>query len=139
MLVAGDAWQEYPDRVATNWYVDPANRAVVHSPAGAFPASCPTVIALAPRSDTVGAALCSNGALLRTGDGGATWGPGSALPGAANINVSADGYIVVAANQPGCAGAQVFSTPEALDGALTPGGCREGGSRTHSQGRCQHS
>ncbi|TFD80575.1 hypothetical protein [Cryobacterium fucosi] len=124
-FVAGDQWQEYPDRVGANWFIDPADRARVHSPAGAFAAPCPTVIALANRTDSTAAALCSDGRLFRTGDGAATWGPGVSLPGAANLAGSDDGYILAATNQAGCAGVQVFSTPEAPDAALSPNGCRE--------------
>ncbi|TFC47460.1 hypothetical protein E3O47_15195 [Cryobacterium sp. TMT2-17-1] len=124
-FVAGDQWQEYPDRVGTNWYVDPADRATVHGPTGTFPAPCTSVVALAPRTDTTAAVLCSDGTLFRTDDGAATFGSGVALPGAANLTVSDDGYIIVATDQAGCAGAQLLATPEELDGVLTPSGCRE--------------
>lgn len=124
-FVAGDQWQEYPDRVSANWFVNPANRATVHSPAGDFPAPCPSVIALADRNDSTAAVLCADGTLFRTGDGAATWGPGVSLPGAANLTVSDDGYILAATNQAGCAGVQVFSTPEAPDATFSPNGCRE--------------
>jgi hypothetical protein len=123
-FVAGEQWKDYPDRVGANWFVDPANRAVVHSPVGAFPAPCPAVIALANRTDSTAAVLCSDGRLFRTGDGAATWGPGVPLPGAANLTSGDNGYLIVAANQAGCAGAQVLSTPEAPDGALSVKGCR---------------
>ncbi|TFC89943.1 hypothetical protein [Cryobacterium sp. TMT3-29-2] len=124
-FVAGAQWQEYPDRVGTNWYVDPADRATVHGPTGTFPAPCTSVIALAPRTDSTAALLCSDGSLFRTDDGAATFGSGIALPGAANLTVSDDGYIIVATDQAGCAGAQLLATPQELDGVLTPGGCRE--------------
>ncbi len=126
-FVAGDQWQEYPDRVGADWYVDPADRASVHSPAGLFAAPCSAVIALAPRTNSTAALLCSDGSLFRTGDGAATYGPGVALPGAANLTVSDDGYIIVATEQAGCAGAQLLVTSDELEGALTPSGCREAG------------
>ncbi|WP_134432649.1 hypothetical protein [Cryobacterium sinapicolor] len=124
-FVAGDQWQEYPDRVGANWYVDPADRATVHSPAGSFPAPCSVVVALAPRTDSTAALLCSDGKLFRTGDGAATYGPEIALPGAANLNVSDDGYVIVAFDQSACAGVQVLATSDEPDGALTLTGCRE--------------
>ncbi|TFD28010.1 hypothetical protein [Cryobacterium cryoconiti] len=124
-FVAGDQWQEYPDRVAADWYVDPADRATVNSPAGSFAAPCSSVIALAPRTDSTAAVLCSDGTLFRTSEGAATFGPGVALPGAANLTVSDDGYIIVATDQADCAGAQLLATSEEPDGALTPTGCRE--------------
>ncbi|TFD40329.1 hypothetical protein E3T37_06135 [Cryobacterium sp. TMT2-10] len=124
-FVAGAQWQEYPDRVGSNWYVDPTDRATVHSPAGSFTAPCSAVIALAPRTDSTAALLCSDGTLFRTGDGAATYGPGVALSGAANLTVSDDGYIIVATDQAGCAGAQLLATSEEPDGELSPTGCRE--------------
>ena len=124
-FVAGAQWQEYPDRVGANWYVDPTDRAAVHGPTGTFPAPCTSVVALAPRTDTTAAVLCSDGTLFRTDDGAATFGPGIALPGAANLTVSDDGYVIVATDQAGCAGVQLLATPEELDGVLTPSGCRE--------------
>ncbi len=124
-FVAGAQWAAYPDRLGANWYVNPADRATVNSPAGSFPAPCASVIAVAPRSDTVAGVLCAEGAVVRTGDGGATWGPPIAAPGAVHLSVTGEGYILLAANQPNCAGAQVSSTTEAPDGAITPVGCRE--------------
>ncbi|TFC89812.1 hypothetical protein E3T24_00415 [Cryobacterium sp. TmT2-59] len=124
-FVAGAQWQEYPDRVGSNWYVDPTDRARVHSPSGSFSAPCSAVIALAPRTDSTAALLCSDGTLFRTGDGAATYGPAVALPGAANLTVSDNGYIIVATDQADCAGAQLLATSEEPDGALTPTGCRE--------------
>ncbi|TFC47186.1 hypothetical protein [Cryobacterium shii] len=124
-FVAGDQWQEYPDRVGADWFVDPADRATVNSPAGSFAAPCSSVIALAPRTESIAAVLCSDGTLFRTSDGAATFGPGVALPGAANLTVSDDGYIIVATDQVDCAGAQLLATSEEPGGALTPTGCRE--------------
>ncbi|TFC58353.1 hypothetical protein E3O62_10905 [Cryobacterium sp. TMT2-15-1] len=124
-FVAGAQWQEYPDRVGANWYVDPTDRAAVHSPTGTFPAPCTAVIALAPRTDSTAAVLCSDGTLFRTDDGAATFGPGIALPGSANLTISDDGYVILATNQAGCAGTQLLATSEELDGMLTPSGCRE--------------
>ena len=124
-FVAGAQWQEYPDRVGANWYVDPKDRAAVHSPTGTFPAPCTAVIALAPGTDTTAALLCSDGTLFRTDDGAATFGPGIALPGAANLAFSGDGYVIVATDQAGCAGAQLLATSEETDGVLTPRGCHE--------------
>ena len=124
-FVAGDQWQEYPDRVGADWFVDPTDRATVHSPTGAFPAPCTSVIALAPRTDSAAAVLCSDGTMYRTDDAAETFGPGIALPGAANLTVSDDGYIIVATDQAGCAGAQLLTMSNELDGALSPNGCRE--------------
>lgn len=124
-FVAGAQWAVYPDRLAAQWYVNSADRATVHSPAGVFPAPCAIVIAVASRSDTVAGVLCAEGTLVRTIDGGASWGVATPLSGGVSLSASADGYILLAAGQPNCAGAQVSSTPEAPDGAITPVGCGE--------------
>lgn len=124
-FVAGNEWADFPDRLSGNWYVDPADRATVHSPAGSFKAPCASVIALAPRSDADAAVLCADGTLARTSDGAAGWGKSISLPGAVNLAVSDDGYLVAAAGQRGCAGVQVLSTPDTLDGTPTVAGCRE--------------
>ncbi|TFB47782.1 hypothetical protein [Cryobacterium tagatosivorans] len=124
-FVAGAEWADFPDRLSGNWYVDPSDRATVHSPAGSFKAPCASVIALAPRTDADAGVLCADGTIARTSDGAAGWGKSISLPGAVNLAVSGDGYIVAAAGQKGCAGVQVLSTSEALDGSLTADGCRE--------------
>ena len=126
-FVAGDDWKSYPDRLAANWYVDPVDRSEVHSPAGALTAPCEDVVGLAVKDDTAAAALCSDGSFVRTTDGGTRWGAPVVIPGGVNLNVSDDGYILAALDQPECAGVQVLSTSEALDGAVSEVGCREGG------------
>ncbi|MEB0307655.1 hypothetical protein QN345_20395, partial [Cryobacterium sp. 10I1] len=63
-FVSGDNYKAYPEQVGTSWYVNPANRAVVHAPAGQHPAPCDAVVSLAPRSDTAAAALCGDGRLF---------------------------------------------------------------------------
>ncbi|SDK42873.1 hypothetical protein SAMN05216282_10626 [Cryobacterium psychrotolerans] len=124
-FVAGAEWADFPDRLSGNWYVDPADRATVHSPVGTFAAPCSLVIALAPRGDADGGVLCADGAFARTSNGGEAWGKVASLPGAVNLSATSDGYILAAADQKDCAGVQVLSTPEALDGAITPTGCRD--------------
>ena len=124
-FVAGAEWADFPDRLSGNWYVDPADRATVHSPAGPFKAPRSPVIALASRGDDDAGILCADGSFARTSNGGERWGKVVSLPGAVNLSATSDGYILAAAGQKGCAGVQVLSTPEALDGAITPTGCRD--------------
>lgn len=123
--VAGDQWRSYPDRLVSNWYVDPANRAIVHSPVGEFAAPCMNVIAIAARDDSGAGVLCDSGMFLRTVDAGASWGNAVETPGALNLNVSSDGYIIALADQPGCIGVQVSSATEAIDGSVTAMGCND--------------
>jgi hypothetical protein len=123
--VAGAQWAEQPHRLAKNWYLNPSNRAVLTSPSGQHVAPCSAVIGLVSRSDTIAGALCSDGTFARTGDGGASWGPATLVPGAVNLAVNDDGYLLAAAGQPGCSGVKVLSTLEAFDGVITSAGCRE--------------
>lgn len=123
-FVSGTAWKEYPERLEANWFVNPMNRAQITAPAGVFDAPCPTVIALAARSDAEAATLCSDGKLYRTQDSGATWSPGVATAGGANVAVTTDGYVVGAVND-GCAGVELHATSAEADGALAAVACFE--------------
>jgi len=141
--VAGIDWADYPLRLTGNWYVNPAEPAIVHSPRGAFAAPCPEVIAVAAQSESVGAVLCPGGrttttatavtsttptgpAIIRTLDGGASWKPAVAVPGAVNLaGLSGGGYVIAAAGQAGCAGVQVLTLAEPAAVAATAVGCRE--------------
>jgi hypothetical protein len=124
-FVSGTAWKEYPERLSANWFIDPANRAQVQTPSGAVAAPCPSVISIAPRSDTAAAVLCATGSLFRTSEAGTSWGLGIELPGAMALGVAGKGYLVAAGGQAGCAGVQLLSTSEALDGLLTGVSCRD--------------
>ncbi|MBB5642372.1 hypothetical protein [Cryobacterium roopkundense] len=134
--VAGADWDDFPLRLTGNWYVNPAEPATVHSPLGAFAAPCPAPITLAAQSDASGAVLCppvqpadaaaSAPMLVRTTDGGSSWTPGVAVPGAVNLaGLAGGGYVIAAAGQAGCAGVQVLTLADAADAAPTVAGCRE--------------
>jgi hypothetical protein len=123
--VAGEEWANYPERANGRWFVNPANRAVVHTPNGDVAAPCASVAALAARSDTAAAVLCADGTFLRTTDAGASWGAGIALNGAVNLTTTADGYLLVAQGQASCNGLQVLATGELTEAPLSIAGCRE--------------
>ncbi|MDY7526486.1 MULTISPECIES: hypothetical protein [unclassified Cryobacterium] len=120
-FVSGDNYKAYPEQVGTSWYVNPANRAVVHAPAGQHPAPCDAVVSLAPRSDTAAAALCGDGRLFTTTDAAVTWSTPATLPGAIALAPATSGYLVVSAGRPECAGAQLLTVTDAL--VPTVAGC----------------
>ncbi|MEA9999649.1 hypothetical protein QN367_11105 [Cryobacterium sp. RTS3] len=113
-FVSGDNYKAYPEKVATSWYVDPANRARVHAPGAEHAAPCDAVVALAPKSDKAAAALCADGRLFTTTDAAATWSAPAALPGAIAVAPASAGYLVVSAGRPECAGAQLLTVTDAL-------------------------
>jgi hypothetical protein len=123
--VAGEEWANYPERANARWFMNPANRAVVHTPNGVVAAPCASVSAFAARSTTVAALLCADGTFLRTTDSGSTWGAALALPGAVNLAAAGEGYVVVVQGQAECAGLQVLTGGEAADTPLSITGCRE--------------
>jgi hypothetical protein len=120
-FVSGDNYKSYPEKVATSWYVDPANRARVHAPGADHAAPCTAVVSLAPQSDTAAAALCADGRLFSTTDAAATWSAPATLPGAIALAPASTGYLVVSAGRPECAGAQLLTVTDAL--VATVAGC----------------
>jgi hypothetical protein len=123
--VAGEEWANYPERASGRWFINPTNRAVVHTPNGDVAAPCASVAAFAARSSTAAGLLCSDGTFLRTTDAGATWGAAIALPGAVNLTSAGDGYLMVAQSQANCAGLQMLATDETTDAPLSIVGCHE--------------
>ncbi|MFC9558816.1 hypothetical protein [Agromyces sp. NPDC056965] len=124
-FVGGAAWETAAEEVGSAWYVDPADRAVVHSPSGAHPAPCATVVQLAVGGDTLAAVLCDDGSVHATVDGAGSWLPPVAVPGAAAIAAGGAGYRVAVLNEGDCAGAQLVEialTDAGLD-AGAPGAC----------------
>ena len=116
----GEAWEPAPDELAASWFVDPANRAGLHAPAGDRPAPCGAVVQVAVFDENSAALLCEDGSVHATVDAGASWLPPASVAGAAAIGVGADGYRVAVINQNGCVGAQLVSLPVTADG-LAPG------------------
>jgi hypothetical protein len=121
-FVGGDNFKSYPDKLDGSWYVNPADRATVHSPAGDAPAPCPSVIALAPRNENSAAVLCANQTVFTTTDGAQTWSPAKAIPGAVNLNATQMGYVIAAVGLPECAGVQLISLSNEAS-TVTPTGC----------------
>jgi hypothetical protein len=120
-FVGGDAYKSYPDDLVKAWYVNPANRAAVHSPTGETTAPCDAVIVLAPRDAKNAAVLCATGRLYATTDAAVTWSAPVDAPGVLNITATGAGYLAVAAGRPDCAGIQLLTLSAKL--APTPTGC----------------
>jgi len=113
-FVAGDDYADYPALLAGEWYVDPADRSVVHTPAGDETAPCASVVALSARTDEDGAAavLCSDTNVYTTRDVAETWGSPVQIPGAVNLAVTTMGYVVATIGLPECAGVQLVALSE---------------------------
>lgn len=103
---AGAAFEAYPARTATTWFLLPSDRATVQTPKGPAPSPC-RAVAIATRSETEAALLCADATVRRTKDAGATWDAGLSVPGAAALDDTPGGYVIGVAGQPGCAGVQL--------------------------------
>ncbi|MFB9957705.1 hypothetical protein [Agromyces bracchium] len=106
---AGDDWDSAPDELTAEWFVDPGDRATVHSPTGAQPAPCRAVLQLAASDDDASAAaLCDDATVHATVDGGQTWLAAGPIAGAGAIGAGDAGVFRVAViDQTGCTGAQL--------------------------------
>jgi hypothetical protein len=122
-FVAGTNYEKYPAALAGSWYVNPLNRASLHSPAGDFAAPCKTVLALAHRDATSAAVLCDDQTIHTTTDAAATWSTPASILGALNLAPSAAGYVVAAVGAEKCAGVEVLSIPEPAAASATATGC----------------
>ncbi|TFD83908.1 hypothetical protein E3T61_20375 [Cryobacterium lactosi] len=123
-FVAGSDFSDYPDQLIGEWYVDPADRSVIHTPGNAVVAPCTSVVALAPRSDVEdgAAVLCSDAQIFTTEDAAATWSSPVQVPGAVNLAVTTMGYVIATVGLPECAGVQLtYLSVEPL--IATPTGC----------------
>jgi hypothetical protein len=122
-FIAGDNYASYPKELDSAWYVDPANRARVHSPAGDQSAPCDAVVTLAPRDAEAAAVLCANGGVYATSDGAASWSPPATVSGAISLTATESGYLAAVAGRAACAGVQVLSITNDLASAPGPAGC----------------
>lgn len=116
-FVSGIDWEVFNSDLGAAWFLNPGTPGVVHSPQGDMPAPC-TAVALSgtgPRA----AVLCDDATVVTTTDAAATWGAPVAVPAAAAIAVSPNGYRIAVLNGAGCLGVQVL---EVADGVLTPPG-----------------
>lgn len=120
-FVAGENFRAYPEQLDDEWFINPANRAVVHSPEGDQTAPCASVLAVAPRSATEAVVLCDANELYVTADSAATWSLAVALPGVVNVASSDAGYVAAVAGSADCGGVQVVTLTPGLAPTVT--GC----------------
>ncbi|MEO9095780.1 MAG: hypothetical protein ABI255_09210 [Microbacteriaceae bacterium] len=120
--VGGDNWAAYPDQTGGAWFVNPANRAVVHSPQGDKTAPCPSVVDLAERDNTSAAVLCSNHTVFRTADAGASWGTATDVPGSVALASAGNGYAIAVTGLRTCPGVAI-ATLDAGTSPVATGGC----------------
>lgn len=120
-FIAGDNYASYPKELDSAWYVDPADRARVHSPTGDHAAPCDAVVALAPRDSKSAAVLCANGQGYTTADTASSWSGPATIPGAIALAAVDTGYFAASAGRADCAGVQILSLTNEL--ASTPIGC----------------
>jgi len=123
-FVAGDDYASYPKELASRWYVDPAERSIVHTPDGDVAAPCSSVVALAPRTDVANeaAVLCDDTRVFITEDSAGSWSDPVQAPGAVNLAVTSVGYLVASVGLPECAGVQLVAM-SARSSTATPTGC----------------
>ena len=120
-FVGGANYSSNPTELPGTWYLDPADRASVHSPAGVLAAPCDDVVALAPRDAELAAVLCADGRVFATADGATTWSGPTTIAGAIALARTVDGYVAAAAGTADCAGLQTLTLTSEL--AVTPAGC----------------
>jgi hypothetical protein len=121
-FVAGEDYSLAPILLVDQWYIDPADRAVVQTPSGSMDAPCDSVVALAFRTDTQAGVLCSDTRVFTTQNGGDTWGDSVTIRGAVNLAVTEMGYVIATVGLPECAGVQLIALSVDPPTA-TPTGC----------------
>lgn len=119
-FVGGSNFVSYPDRLEQAWFINPANAASVHAPGIDRPTPCAAVEMLAARDAQGAAIVCASGEIFTTGDAGANWAAGGALPGMIAITPTPTGFAATAVGTPNCAGVALFELPGG-----TKTGCRE--------------
>lgn len=123
-FVAGADYSDFPSQLGNEWYLDPADRSEVQTPAGVQAAPCASLVALAPRTDVEDSAavLCGDTQVFTTDDSGITWSNPIQMPGSVNLAVTPVGYVIATVGLPECAGVQLTALSADLTKA-TPTGC----------------
>ena len=73
MATAGADWETVPEELAGSWYLDPADRASVHTPEGPRPGPCAGALQVASSDAAIAAVLCDDVTVHVTVDAGVTW------------------------------------------------------------------
>lgn len=113
----GIGWQGSVEALSQTWYVDPANAAVLHDPAGGtVDAPCAVSRLTSGGVETVGL-VCKDTRLFASGDGGVTWTANTEILGIDSFAGHPGGFLAVSLDRPDCDGVQVSQ----LDFSLTVG------------------
>ena len=123
---SGRDFTDSPSDLRSAWHIDPATPGEVHSPTATAPTPCADVVALAPRTSSVAAVLCSDHTVSVTKNGAATWSTPRLVEGSLTLTASVDGYVLGAAsptrsNSLACTGIQMLTL--AADLRTTATGC----------------
>lgn len=102
---SGTSWLVNDEYLEGSWYLDPADRDVVATPAGVGEVPCEPVD-LAGLNTSNGAILCTDGLVMRTEDGGASWQETSPPGSPRAIGVFDGGYLLAGEGE-GCEGVAV--------------------------------
>ncbi len=120
-FVGGTSWE--PDPGVNGWFIDPSNPLVMHAPSGVVELPCGAV-GLSAESAR-GVVLCSDSTVLVSEDDGVSWSAPMAVPNAAAVGTTAEGYVVASIGEVECAGVRTWLLS---GGALgEPGACLEVG------------
>lgn len=102
----GEAFESYPERTKTSWFVGPGRNRTIQTPGGTSKVPC-LPLSVAPRTDTEAAVLCSDETVVRTTDSGESWDEGVAVAGAVALDDTADGFVVASAGRKSCDGVYI--------------------------------
>ncbi|MGY4859436.1 hypothetical protein [Cryobacterium sp. AP23] len=123
-FVAGEDYSTNANLLDDQWYVDPADRATVHTPSREVEAPCASVVNLVGRPDSGGAAAitCADTNVFTTADFGETWSVPLRGDGIVNLAVTEMGYLIATVGLPECAGVQLIAL-SVNPTTATPTGC----------------
>lgn len=123
-FVAGEEYSTNADLLEDQWYVDPADRSVVHTPEGEVDAPCETVVDIAFRTedDASAAIVCADNRVFATLDSGTTWTVPITGVGIVHLAATAVGYVIATVGLSECSGVQLTAYSVDLTTA-TPAGC----------------
>lgn len=119
---AGETWTQSSDTTGT-WHLLPNGGTTVHAPEREVDVGC-TVTSLSPVSESNARALCDDGFVMGTADGGRDWVALGRLEGAVAVAYSTTGDALGLADEGGCP-AQVYATSNG-GSAWSPTSCLSG-------------
>lgn len=117
-FVGGVDW-ELDESLGFSWFVEPTDHTVVSTPIGQQPLPC-SAAGLASRGDRA-IALCDDSTVTVSYDSGASWSNPGAVPNAAAVGMTDEGFVVASTNEGDCVGVQVRNVVGATFG--NPGQC----------------